>query len=1039
MFTPQQYFQHLDRVRMPRGEKRKKLSPAELTRLPELPDGTGHSVVTKLVKLRSNVALSVPDSIVPNVSSSCTSEDETKKRSSSKKRPKSNTLICDQTPVPTFNGLQQQGALQADVGVMDFADFFREHPDCFKHFEKDSVNSKFATFASRQNKDPFKSRLFQDHIRNIPKPMFSLPLLHPYGMSHSSVHEQLTQRRLRLPLLEKEYQANLLIAAGVNFKGGREVTLPPCSQGASCYGRIADIRGKDKVNGGSGATLCKFMYPQELKDLMENGTASLLPAPCILCMRYEHCCIVLSQRFFRSRLESTEEFGFQCFRSRIGPNGYKESYALFPLEGHAEGFYDPLIRLQRHALHWKKDCTSGQWVIDESEMYHVEIPTLLPYTGETLTDFRRRSDAHYNHLLRYSLNICTQRSAPEQSSVLSYDEALRIDAELAPRGVICEHTIVSAYADIYSIPMAYGLEDRPHFISHLSRLFAKCWLFRCATRKMDTVIGSCRKPDEGFLNLPEYAVARSHAEDMVVCSLLGNYEHLTQSDRMSMLHATNRKLLYDARLHALPIRQMLQRVPMLLAFCIRQYLSVMIEADMALKHSCSSLFDWTDFRFIVESVLTRCREVLSMHLKKLPSWPAKDTPEWESCMQDIHFVCNDGHDTILRVFYQKPYPSIEQEMHNLKYKSERALPVVSECHVKALARMISLMHPAVHSWEHDILPYLGFFGCSEEGICDIQQFHEMYTKQHAGVARLVLRLSHLVSAHAYDFAVCLKSCMLWTKHQEVVSYPLPLHMLVAQLKAIRHRYGASQEASDLRVPDYDAYLYYCSQCLDVYSIVVESIGKCKRHNISDCRLCYKPYSHGFEDAPCDHNSGELFCSRYHGPPCELEVCNTRLNKVLILGQVVKIKKKWFTVCTGCGHKTILDPRSCGYTTNGYTCVNCERASKEERIRDIQSYELSQNAIFECALCGQVPRQHADIVCYPCNVFVCKKHNSDEYPCKIDAALARIPDEEHCKEIIVSLLLSYRTAHRAEMFERFKKVNAIRLARGKRLSRAGGRR
>ncbi len=1072
---------------MPRGkvQRRKAVTTAASAVDPPIPPTIKEDEwARKRVKEDDFETLDLAPKSTNDDDSSCSSSEEQKRKTTQRKKQKviSNEPVL---PVPKNATTALFGSLQgSNVNIQDFDAFFNEHPNMYRMSQSSSRKDKLSDFAQKQLADPFRSTLFRDMIAKLPRPGFVCARLDS-SKNPEAVVTELKAARVWLPELSRAFQSSILVKAGVyEIAPGRPINFPPCAQSNECMGL------KLRIKGGKGAILMAFQYPDEFERLKKYGGAPLRSCPCLLCLRYYACTLVLTMRAYGATIEEQKDFIFQIYRSKFGPDGYNPAFALHPQVGECEGFVDPLLRVITSGMQWMT-LENGQECIDESALYYYDQPTAVPSAGERMLDFLQRSSNKVRGVTRLSgfgarrvilphqdpRKLLLRQAPVQRESILSsglnllsdkkvtllpeasYEIAITVDTLLRLQragsitsdthidlfsSVVCEDTLVLDDAVLYKCVLfeekTFSQDD------HFCLVIEKSLPRRCATRKMDTVVGSLTSPNAGILNGKTATALREASYEIVCCALLANFKRIPHTSRHHMSDPRVRSCVYAMIEDSGQImKHTLQVVPKLLVFAMRQYIVAVVEDDPAIKRVVWKLFNWPAFCAIIDTAMVDAGKIFcdcvtsnGYHL------PVPGTDAYDHMTRDIDNVLTVAHKKMLEICYQKPYPAFERDMHNLKHSNPELIRAIRipKAHADALSLLVKSSHPAIYSWADVIVPVLPAFGFSEESIVALQNLYNSYKLFHVGAKVIKQKLTTFIEQYATLWQYCLYSSEEWRKNSELVSYPLPLHYLVHQIDAIRRRYHLESTDEDMTIPDYDAFLLFCPICLSVLSLVVGNDTTCKKHSLAECNLCHKKYTHGYNAVPCDFSTGQLYCPRFHPEvPSDTKGdmgCNVVLERIRILGQLVKIKNMWYTICCSCGHKMSLDPAYCVYDST-YVCRVCSIEILHEGEADKKKRTTTDPPLYSCRVCTKTGSNAVNFFNYPCNVVVCKAHHKDEYNENIERVLSEVDPAERDDKLVVAYLLHFRDKARAATRAQYanKEKNALSLAR--RRNRANTRR
>jgi len=158
---------------------------------------------------------------------------------------------------------------------------------------------------------------------------------------------------------------------------------------------------------------------------------------------------------------------------------------------------------------------------------------------------------------------------------------------------------------------------------------------------------------------------RRETAEIIVCSLLGNYEHCAPSSRADfqmrvLLYAVCMPITFDMQLE--PAIHTCMRavilhgsVELLSMFALREYLVFLIDEDPILRKHAVALFDYETFRVTVLNAMASVRVYIKQNIK-IGGTMTDESIESGIFVSEIHAILGVAYATVVASAYRKPRP-----------------------------------------------------------------------------------------------------------------------------------------------------------------------------------------------------------------------------------------------------------------------------------------------------------------------------------------------------------------------------------------------
>lgn len=753
--------------------------------------------------------------------------------------------------------------------------------------------------------------LLREIETQIPVPRFLLMNHASSAMTQENIKERLRGQLAYFPLFTAQYENELMREAGrFPIAGGQMRNFPPCKNGRTCKANTTQLPGLADLPHPQRPDfiLTMIMYPHEYDNFMQTNNAPRDARPCILCHRYILSIHTLHVRRHPHLVQIDNGAVFQLYRNSCdSTDGYFHNYLMIPDSDRYEGFMDMVAAFRRTLLsvnHLGPDADFRRYV-DQSAMIYRPPDPPEPYVGESLSDFRLRSKAHWRDvghrvplrdprraLLREMPGIARltqlsdsliQRAQKAEADYVkavavdsfSYEAALTFDSfwpvywslrlkesKIEPidlRKVPCQENVPDIHYKITRCSLWASLRaKKDKWIHVLSKILPQ----PCQTRRFQELCNAWFVKDPVF---------RQDILQWVWCALLGNYHHTRPSERglprvRFQLQALIRGESKDYWL------KFLQACPGLVIFALREYLWFVVEDDPALLAHLQSLFDWKRFTGVVDQAMSYMRAIIAEELLTHDSaYETLRITEDSPWIQKISRIYKLAHIRILTISYQRPsrpfiddFIGIARTHLELKKQPENvflnhALREIEPIHIKVLQELVRRADPIATSFMIDILPFFEHMGCSSSGIKAITRLKSAFDF-HQGKKAIRAAVQELLQQEPYAFAILDAYCRIRRNFQWLYVRDLPHTYRAFQLQALQERYSTNE------IPEDDLYLYYCEGCRTVYSLVRSFCNEpCVKHRYYWCGVCHlsKQYTFGLDVPLVDYINDELHCRRPH--------------------------------------------------------------------------------------------------------------------------------------------------------------------------------
>jgi hypothetical protein len=287
-------------------------------------------------------------------------------------------------------------------------------------------------------------------------------------------------------------------------------------------------------------------------------------------------------------------------------------------------------------------------------------------------------------------------------------------------------------------------------------------------------------------------------------------------------------------------------------------------------------------------------------------------------------------------------------------RSPDSVAITRDCipkrHSELLADYIAHIDPfadPVVVFQEIATNYLPVLGASKRAL---QEHVELALAQYRSTYTVRVweeRLRELRSSHPYTYNLIQAACGIWVRHTAVKRYPLPLHYVVAQSRAIAARYDIpvveytyadtglpppdciEDSAVPEILPDQPTKFAYCDVCQRVYSIVRKKPQPPKKENTRPKLLP----THGYADATVDLADGLVYCNKGRSI-LHMRCGDAPLKEIGILGSELIYKRSSFTLCCqpGCGQIALMHPMHTSFNEFGLACYACTVAIRSGQAK-----------------------------------------------------------------------------------------------------------
>jgi hypothetical protein len=228
----------------------------------------------------------------------------------------------------------------------------------------------------------------------------------------------------------------------------------------------------------------------------------------------------------------------------------------------------------------------------------------------------------------------------------SYTHGLALDSTFAGpdlAGLVCEATIRDLHSIFHGIfcTNLTGINSDP-----IRHLLSKVWPLRCWSRRFDAVTDRYMKAD------PQINILVNR---MLLCSLLGNYQHLKEDRCRPGLEL--RKRLYDTfdgqgrvrefkKEERVKIRaKLISRVPKMYQHAMQQYVCRIVRSNPSLLRHVKSLMKFDEFEQLISDVNDKIRQLV-----------VDEGLETKKFIRKSNAIIKEYVPLILKTSYHKPKP-----------------------------------------------------------------------------------------------------------------------------------------------------------------------------------------------------------------------------------------------------------------------------------------------------------------------------------------------------------------------------------------------
>ena len=627
-----------------------------------------------------------------------------------------------------------------------------------------------------------------------------------------------------------------------------------CRHGKQCEGFLMAID-DDLVEDSVGFQCKAFLYPGLNPDHQH---------PCLLCLRKE-----VSISFYKAQsLDTRPTTHLQPYRNIIGCEGeYREDAVLFPTN--IDGIADPFVAHERHHYQYTDagliqvnvsffDVPFRTMMSIHMGESHVEdvlggmfnSPAVFCPIANTSKSFRLDQESSYRLRVYYAYRYLNNNPTPRQVFWLQYFIDLQSTHlyTITPFHCGMFQDIIHVFAFI-TLHRSNTYQNIP-LVHILTKLLPR----RCQFRNMKKLcVQYCS----------QHPSITRWMKQCVLASLCGYYNHC-RAFPSYMVRVRIQRGLRDLSLGAWT--NWIDRHPLLLWYCLKEFIVVMIKYNVALYTVWKQRYAWDDFEQKTLSMMEVVRSKLCIN-KKQPN-----------LFQDIdneirHYMC--AHPMVIYKPSLNPFtclPVHKETMCNIQLKHKERKRI------------------------HDVVFYQHAFPTVTE-----QEWLKCIGVSFGG------RLCHQTGT--YD-NICSKDLALLQEYGETIQQSLKIqvfdlakHWYVAQYQALRSRYECEQD--DALDPHAGIY-YVCTRCKTL------SISTSRDQNVS---------THGHFKASVDLETSKVYCVRKKHHP---RAHGTRrpMVPVQMLGRLLLCYGKCYVLCPQphCARPSKFDFRNVG--ANGYACDTC---------------------------------------------------------------------------------------------------------------------
>ncbi len=521
----------------------------------------------------------------------------------------------------------------------------------------------------------------------------------------------------------------------------------------------------------------------------------------------------------------------------------------------------------------------------------------------------------------------------------------------------------------------------------------------------------------------------SKLKQLLLCSLLGNYEHTPAASRPKTDARNVLYILFNSgyKEHREWFLQLVLNGSSVLIYCLRDYLVHAVRDCPALHARLKNMMQFDKFESIVTSAMVLIREYFAHNIAEPLSAlnytleHPKDQASWARFVAEIEWILKKTHGSLLEITYRRPPPTLG----HLLLSARRCVPLVSsgdplpvvivkggggkkkkEQREKSLLTFISpeqysFVVSVMESYTEivDAIPWMEHAGVPVE-ICELLvEICKGCVGSSQAMFRRKLQFLACQHPHAYNLLHTIAQI-----HRDKLRYqtlrPLPKHYLDSQIKACQTRF---QMEDTKLVLEEMVHFVFCPVCDTIYSLV------------RDFHSVYKAnYEYGLRDAVCDYDTGLLYCK--HDKTNQIGSCQGQpLMRVPLLGQFLKFKQKLILMCgqPGCGMPCVLDVNLAMHNEHGYGCSACTTTYKKHQdlYESLELRHCNPPGVTrkDCLLCDAAITKADQVFLFPFDIWLCKKHAKQ----KIKEFVRKQDLTKHTRESLSGLMVQFQTKLKQE--------------------------
>lgn len=381
---------------------------------------------------------------------------------------------------------------------------------------------------------------------------------------------------------------------------------------------------------------------------------------------------------------------------------------------------------------------------------------------------------------------------------------------------------------IHLIPMCSFWNENKTKMKPIVHLLCKSLPQRCQIRNLREIIANyCQSDDTVYVFLLQ----------SLICSLLGNYQHAKKRPNWRARYDLIRRFIYKP-----PNRNQMQEwiftyYQNLLFYVIKEFLAFGMRLITPLYEEIKKTYKWEIFESYVSEAMDKVRMTVERNTSR-----GHGINKW---FEDIESILVDVNKHQLGNLYRPQRQSFTQIVlqHCERIDEQRSIVEIRKefpleykhIMLKMAKRLKRCMDVPIH--------WLQYFGVCQK---TIDAFVNMQRHYHQNTFRTELK-KRLISLTRYEFEAIrdLFETMLQT-HHEIRIFPLPKHLYVKQVKALRRRYGIRNGVS---LPEHVGKVYICTSCNTFKGFVVKK-G-------SDANL----FANGHHKVLIDDETLKCYCGR----------------------------------------------------------------------------------------------------------------------------------------------------------------------------------